>query len=108
MCKTATKDVCYCRIGAKGEEGKYYLHFLLFLKKRFVFDRGPFLKSLLNLLQHCFCYNIASVVCFVLGGPKVCGILAPQPGIEPAPPALEGEVLTTGPPEKFLTIIFEW
>ena len=26
--------------------------------------------------------------------------LAPQPGIEPAPPALEGEVLTTGQPEK--------
>ena len=23
------------------------------------------------------------------------GILAPQPGIEPAPPALEGEVLTS-------------
>ena len=24
-------------------------------------------------------------------------ILAPRPGIEPAPPALEGKVLTTGP-----------
>ena len=33
-------------------------------------------------------------------GPEACGILAPQPGIEPAPPALEGEVLTTGPPRK--------
>ena len=33
-------------------------------------------------------------------GPGACGILAPQPGIEPAPPALEGKVLTTGPPEK--------
>nr|XP_058899965.1 interleukin-34 isoform X3 [Kogia breviceps] len=31
-----------------------------------------------------------------------CGILAPQPGIEPAPTALEGEVLTTGPPGKSL------
>ena len=30
-------------------------------------------------------------------GLKACGILAPYPGIEPAPPALEGEVLTTGP-----------
>ena len=29
-----------------------------------------------------------------------CGILAPQPGIELTPPALEGRVLTTGPPEK--------
>ena len=26
-----------------------------------------------------------------------CGILVPQPGIEPTPPALESEVLTTGP-----------
>ena len=29
--------------------------------------------------------------CFFFG-PKACGILAPQPGIEPTPPALEGEV----------------
>ena len=29
-------------------------------------------------------------------GQEACGILAPQPGIEPAPPALEGIVLTTG------------
>ena len=33
-------------------------------------------------------------------GREACGILAPRPGIEPAPPALEGEVLTTGPPRK--------
>ena len=33
-------------------------------------------------------------------GHEACGILAPRPGIEPAPPALEGEVLTTGPLEK--------
>ena len=38
-------------------------------------------------------------------GPKAsCGVLAPQPGIEPEPPALEGEVLTTGPPEKSPTL----
>ena len=35
-------------------------------------------------------------------GHEACGILAPQPGIEPAPPALEGEVLTTGLPGKSL------
>ena len=29
-----------------------------------------------------------------------CGILVPWPGIEPAPPVLEGGVLTTGPPGK--------
>ena len=31
-------------------------------------------------------------------GHEACGILAPQPGIEPTPTALEGEVLTTGQP----------
>ena len=31
-----------------------------------------------------------------------CGTLAPQPGIEPVPPALEGKVLTLGPAGKFL------
>ena len=34
-------------------------------------------------------------------GQEACGILAPQPGIKPALPALEAEVLTTGPPGKF-------
>ena len=34
-------------------------------------------------------------------GQEVCGILAPWPGMEPVPPALEGEVLTTGPPGNF-------
>ena len=33
--------------------------------------------------------------CFV--DHKLCGILAAQTGNEPAPPALEGKVLTTGP-----------
>ena len=31
---------------------------------------------------------------------EACGIFTPWPGIEPAPPALEGEILTTGPPGK--------
>ena len=33
---------------------------------------------------------------------EACGILASQPGIEPTPPALEGEILTTGPSGKSL------
>ena len=33
-------------------------------------------------------------------GCEARGISAPRPGIEPVPPALEGEVLTTGPPGK--------
>ena len=31
-------------------------------------------------------------------GHEAHGILAPRPGVEPAPSALEGEVLTSGPP----------
>ena len=45
---------------------------------------GPFWKSLLNLLQYCFCFM------FWFFGPEACGILAPQPGIQPTPSALEG------------------
>ena len=39
-------------------------------------------------------------VFFFFFGHKAPGILAPGPGIEPATPALEGEVLTTGLPGK--------
>ena len=60
------------------------------------FGCGPFLKSLLNLLQYCFC------VIFWLFGLEACGILAPWIAIKPIPPALEGEVLTTEPPGKSL------
>ena len=33
--------------------------------------------------------------------PEANRILAPPPGIKPALPAVEGEVLTTGPPGKY-------
>ena len=66
---------------------------ILFFKD-FFFWCGLFLKSLLNLLQYCFCFM------FWFFGPKARGILPPRPGIELTPPALEGEVLTTGPPGK--------
>ena len=39
-------------------------------------------------------------------GLEACGILIPQPGVEPAPPAVEGEVLTTTLPGKSPHIIF--
>ena len=39
-------------------------------------------------------------------GYKACGIVAAWPGIEPAPPALEIKVLTTGSPEKSLYVDF--
>ena len=41
-------------------------------------------------------------------GHKADGILAPLPGIKPATSALEGEVLTTGPPGKSPLLNFEW
>ena len=41
-------------------------------------------------------------------GREARGILAPQPGIEPTPSALEGEVLTTGPPGKSLLFFLHW
>ena len=40
------------------------------------------------------------VVARGLSCPAACGILVPRPGIDPAPPALEGRFLTTGPPGK--------
>ena len=46
-----------------------------------------FFKSLLNLFQYCFCFMFWFLVC------EACGILAPKPGIEPAPPALEAQSL---------------
>ena len=38
-------------------------------------------------------------------GLEACGILAPRSGIEPEPPALEGEVLTTGLLGKSLEVL---
>ena len=40
-------------------------------------------------------------------GHEACGILPSQPGLEPAPLALEGEVLTTGPWGKSLSMAFK-
>ena len=42
-------------------------------------------------------------------GHQACGALAPLPGIQPTPLALEGEVLTTGPSGKPPTLgDFQW
>ena len=49
---------------------------------------------------------LLSVFKFWIFGSEVCGILAPQPGIKPAPLALEGKVLTTGLPGKDLYFLF--
>ena len=60
----------------------------------FFFWCRPFKKS------YWICYNIVSVWCCDFFGCEACGILVPWLGIEPAPSALEGEVLSTGPPGK--------
>ena len=57
-----------------------------------------FLQSSLNLLQYYFC------LMFWLVGHNPRGILVPQLGVEPELPALEGRVLTTGPPGKSLSL----
>ena len=56
------------------------------------------------------CYNIAFFFMFWFFDHEACGILAPWPRIEPSPPALEDEALTTGPPPKSLghTILMAW
>ena len=62
---------------------------------------GGFFLSLLNLLQ--FFYFM-----FWFFDCQSCRILAPWPGIEPAPTILEGEVLTTGPPGKSPRFSLKW
>ena len=47
---------------------------------------------------------------YILGcsfGCEEYGILVPGLGVEPTTPVLEGKVLTTRPPGKFLLIVFE-
>ena len=50
----------------------------------------------MNFLQCCF------RLMFWVFGHEACGFLAAPPGVEPAPFALEGKVLTTGLPGKSL------
>ena len=57
------------------------------------------LKSSLILLQCCFCF-----ICWPFGY-ESCRLPAPRPGKEPVPAVLEGKVLTTGPPRKFLCYV---
>ena len=74
---------------------------------------GPEFRSQLAMGNFCNClvffvcmallglhHSTSLVVACGPGCPEACGILVPQSGIEFASPALEGEFLTTGPPEK--------
>ena len=51
-------------------------------------------------IQYCFCFKPWPF------GHEACGILALKAGIEPSPPAVEGEVLTTRLPGKSPHITF--
>ena len=73
----------------------------------FFFYCGPSLRSLLNLLQYCFCFGFFfGFFFFGFFGHEACGILAPQPGTEPILLALEGKVLITRLPGKSLMDFF--
>ena len=74
--------------------------FLAYFFKKFLC--GPFLKSLLSLLKYCFCFI------FWFLGYESGRTLSPRSGIKPTPLALESEVLTTGPPGKFLFLAYLW
>ena len=50
----------------------------------------------IHALIYCFCFTFF----FFFFGFETCGILVTRAGIKPAPPALEGEVLTAGLPGK--------
>ena len=54
------------------------------------------------MLQYCFCF----LFCFF--GREPCGILAPWPGIKPAPSSLEGDVWNTRAPGKFQMSFFTY
>lgn len=56
-----------------------------------VFDVDHFL----NLLQSCFCFLV-----FFFFWMQGMWDLSPRPGFEPPAPALEGKIVTTGPPGK--------
>ena len=74
--------------------------FLAYFFKKFLC--GPFLKSLLSLLKYCFSFI------FWFLGYESGRTLSPRPGIKPTPLALESEVLTSGPPGKFLFLAYLW
>ena len=70
------------------------LHWKILLKTFFMWT---IFKVFIDLLQYCFCCLSSGFLAMRHVGSQ---ILAPPPDIQPAPPALEGEVLTSGPPGK--------
>ena len=61
---------------------------------------GTIFKVFIEFVQYCSCFMVWFFGC------KACGILDPWPGIDPTSSSLEGEILTTEPPEKSPTSCF--
>ena len=79
-------------LGVRGSTSdQNFVFFLIYI----YFWCEPFLKSFIEFVTILLLFYV-----LVFWLRVACGILAPWPGIEPVPPALEGEVLTTGPPGK--------
>ena len=70
------------------------IHYVWYTSTSNFFGCGPFLKSLLNLLQYCFCFI------FWFFWPWGMWDLRSLWRVEPSPSALKGEVLITGPQGK--------
>ena len=70
------------------------------LKKFFFFDVEHFRSLYRTFYKYCFCFM------FWLFGHEACGVIGPWPRIESTPPTLESEILTPGPPEKSLFLLF--
>ena len=97
FCKS--HDIVLVAYGALGAQrsSKWYEHYW---RPQAVTLKINFFKSLLNLLQYCFCFM------FWFLGFKAYGILAPWPKIKPSTPELEDEVLTTEQPGKSIKLKF--
>ena len=67
-----------------------------FLRFFFFFNMDHFLKSLLSALQFCFCFMLWFFDC------ESYGVFAFPPRGGTSSPALEAEVLTPGPPGRFM------
>ena len=68
----------------------FHVHLFMsaFFKEAFFFIFKVFIKFLLLLVPHCFSFTFQVFDC------EACGVLAPQPGIEPAPLSLRGRSLS--------------
>ena len=80
----------------------YYLHFLFYFFNFFsLFLMWTIFKVFIKLI------TILLLCYFWFFGHEACGFLAPQPGLKPTSPALEGKVLTNGLPRKSQYLYFK-